>query len=437
MNTSRTFVKGVISMNTKPMIHRKLFLRLLTALVLLLIASMGHAAATYYSRASSDLDVNTTWSPASGGSAVGAGIYPVAGDTVIIEGSFTVTVTATEACGSMQLGASGPSASPGALTFSGASPSLTVSGAMLLGSTTDVAAAGTVTFTSGSTLTAGSLTLGGTVGSGTLIMTAGGTLIAGSLAVGAAAAKTWTPGTGTVILTGTTTLPSTVFTSFNNLTLIGSANTTTSVGITVTGTTSVGGTLTLSGANMFSSGVTLGSGGTLNLNSASTLGGATLTINGGTLGNTSAGDITLSPNSPQNWNGNFAYAGGAHGLNLGAGTVLLGNNCTVTVNGNTLTVGGVVSGVANLTKAGAGTLTLTGDNAYIGTTTIKQGMVQLNGKTGRLDNNSGITFAGTGTFNYDNTGATAPLVEFVGQLTFSAGEGTIQTTRSKIGRAHV
>src|ERR1035438_100847 len=141
MNTSRTFVKGVISVNTKPMIHRKLFLRLLIALVPLVIASTGNAATTYYSRANGDWDVNTTWSTTSGGSAVGAGIYPVAGDTVIIERSFTLTVTATEACGSVQLGASGPSASPGALTFSGASPSLTVSGAVLLGSTTDVAAA--------------------------------------------------------------------------------------------------------------------------------------------------------------------------------------------------------------------------------------------------------------------------------------------------------
>ena len=417
-------------MNTKPMMHRKLFLTLLIALVPLVIASTGNAAATYYSRANSDWNVNTTWSTTSGGSAVGAGIYPVAGDTVIIEGSFTVTVSATEACGSVQLGSSVPSASPGALTFSGASPSLTVSGAVLLGSTTDVAAAGTVTFTSGSTLTAGSLTLGGTVGSGTLTMTAGGTLIAGSLAVGAAAAKTWTPGAGTVILTGTTTLPSTIFTTFNNLTLSGSANTTTSVGITVTGTTSVGGTLTLSGANTFSSGVTLSFGGTLNLNSVSALGGATLTINGGTLGNTSAGDITLSPNSPQIWNGNFAYAGGTHGLNFGTGAVLLGNNCAVTVNGNTLTVGGAVSGTSNLTKAGAGTLTLTGANTYTGTTTIKQGMVKLNGKSGHLADNSGITFAGPGTFNYDNMGALGSISETVGGLSFSAGEATIQSTHS-------
>src|ERR1035438_7037475 len=103
MNTSRTFVKGVISVNTKPMIHRKLFLRLLIALVPLVIASTGNAATTYYSRANGDWNVNTTWSTASGGDALGAGIYPVAGDTVIIERSFTVAVTAIEACGSVQL----------------------------------------------------------------------------------------------------------------------------------------------------------------------------------------------------------------------------------------------------------------------------------------------------------------------------------------------
>src|ERR1035437_1210718 len=170
MNASRTTMKGAISINTKPAMHRRPWFALLTALVLLLIASTTSAAATYYSRASGDWNVNATWSTTSGGDALGAGIYPVAGDTVIIERSFTVTVTAAEACGSVQLGSSVPAASPGTLTFSGASPSLAVSGAVLLGSATDVAAAGTVTFTSGSTLTAGSLTLGGTAGSGTLTM---------------------------------------------------------------------------------------------------------------------------------------------------------------------------------------------------------------------------------------------------------------------------
>ena len=268
---------------------------LLIALVPLLIASMASTAATYYSRASGNWTNNTTWSTTSGGSAVGDGIYPVAGDTAIIEGACAVIATVTEACGSVQIGSTG--------------------------------------------------------------------------------------------------------------------------------------TLTLSSANTFG-GVTLSPGGLLNLNIPGALGGAPLTINGGTIDNTSAVDITLSPSSPQNWNGDFAYAGGTHSLNLGAAAVALGNNCTVTVNGNTLTVGGPVSGAANLTKAGAGTLTFTGANTYTGTTTIKQGIVKLNGQTGRLDNNSGITFAGTGTFNYDNLGSSASMIEVVGTLTLSAGEATIQSTRT-------
>src|ERR1035441_8343009 len=152
MNASRTTKKGAIPINTKPAMHRSPLFALLTAFVLLLIAGTTSAGATYYSRANGDWNVNTTWSTTSGGDALGAGIYPVASDTVIIERSFTVTVTFTEACGSVQLGSSMPSASPGTLTFSGASPSLAVSGAVLLGSATDAAAAGTVTFTSGSTL---------------------------------------------------------------------------------------------------------------------------------------------------------------------------------------------------------------------------------------------------------------------------------------------
>src|ERR1035441_3996248 len=94
MNASRTTTKGAIPINTKPAMHRKPFLTLFIALVPLMIALTGNAAATYYSRASGDWNVNTTWSTTSGGDALGAGIYPVTGDTVIIERSFTVTVTA-------------------------------------------------------------------------------------------------------------------------------------------------------------------------------------------------------------------------------------------------------------------------------------------------------------------------------------------------------
>ncbi len=118
------------------------------------------------------------------------------------------------------------------------------------------------------------------------------------------------------------------------------------------------GTLTLTGANTFSGGTTL-SAGQLNINSATALGSGTFTINGGTIDNTSGGAITLSNNNAQTWGGDFTFTG-SNALNLGTGAVTLGANRTVTVSASTLTEGGIIGGGFSLTKAGAGTLTLTG-----------------------------------------------------------------------------
>ena len=52
----------------------------------------------FYSRVSGNWNVNTTWSYTSGGAAVPAGIFPVAGDVVNIVGGFNVTATANAAC---------------------------------------------------------------------------------------------------------------------------------------------------------------------------------------------------------------------------------------------------------------------------------------------------------------------------------------------------
>lgn len=130
------------------------------------------------------------------------------------------------------------------------------------------------------------------------------------------------------------------------------------------------GVLALSGANTFSGGVTL-NGGQLNINNGgassanSAIGTGTLTIGANTtIDNTSGSDLTLLPNNPQVWGGNFTYAGSANSLNLGAGNVSLPATRTLTVNGSTLTVGGVISGAGGLTKAGLGTLVLFGVNTY-------------------------------------------------------------------------
>ena len=80
---------------------------------------------------------------------------------------------------------------------------------------------------------------------------------------------------------------------------------------------------------------------------------------------------------------------------------------------------------------GANNLTLTGANLYTGKTTINRGTITLNGATGSLAATSALTFSGTGKLNYDNVGAGAGTSQSLGALTFSAGEGTVQTTRTE------
>src|SRR5207244_8518431 len=152
---------------------------------------------------------------------------------------------------------------------------------------------------------------------------------------------------------------------------------------------------------------TIGTGttaGTLNINNASALGTGTFTIAGGSnaiIDNTTASAITLSTNNAQVWNGNFTFTG-TQSLNLGTGGVTLGASRTVTVNASNLTVDGVITGSGfGLTKAGAGTLTLSGVNTYTGATTINAGTLSVTGSLASGSavtvNNSGSTLEGTGT----------------------------------------
>ncbi|MDD5085401.1 MAG: autotransporter-associated beta strand repeat-containing protein, partial [Candidatus Omnitrophica bacterium] len=150
------------------------------------------------------------------------------------------------------------------------------------------------------------------------------------------------------------------------------------------------GTVNLWGTNTYSGGTNLNAG-TLNINNASAIGMGTFTIAGGTINNTSGAPITLSTNNAQNWNANFTFTG-TNDLDLGIGPVTLGANRTVTVSGSgNLTVGGVIDGAFNLTKAGTGTLTLSGANTYTGTTTINAGTLAIganapSGSAGALGN---------------------------------------------------
>ena len=137
------------------------------------------------------------------------------------------------------------------------------------------------------------------------------------------------------------------------------------------------GTSILSAANTFSGGTTLTSG-QININNAAALGTGRFTIaNGTTINNSSAGVIINSNNNLQTWNGNFTFTGTTHSLDLGTGAVTLGASPTITTTANTLTVGGIIGGAFGLTKAGAGTLVLGGNNTYTGVTTINAGTLNI------------------------------------------------------------
>jgi fibronectin-binding autotransporter adhesin len=229
-----------------------------------------------------------------------------------------------------------------------------------------------------------------------------------------------TVGAGITSITINDSSVSPISTVFNNSSVIytlGGSN-----GIN-TGTLAKNGTseLVINNSNTFAGGTTLNAG-TLSLNNASAIGTGPLVINGGTIDNSSGSPKTLSTDNPQTWNGNFAFAG-SNELNLGLGAVTLSSTPTITTNGSALlTVGGVISGSGlGVTKAGNGTLTLSGANAYTGATTVNGGTLNL---TGSAALTGGLFVSGGGTLNLNGTLGTSTVANtfIVGQ---AAGNGVL------------
>jgi autotransporter-associated beta strand protein len=147
------------------------------------------------------------------------------------------------------------------------------------------------------------------------------------------------------------------------------------------------GMLSLTVANTYTGGTTLDAG-TLRLFNvgtagvSSSIGTGTLTINGGSLDAINTATVTLADktNNAQAWNGNFTFIG-TNNLNMGTGAVTMNATRTVTTTAKILTIGGAIDDGVNtygLTKAGAGTLELSGTNTYGGATTISGGLLTLN-----------------------------------------------------------
>ncbi len=280
---------------------------------------------------------------------------------------------------------------------------------------------GNNTYSGATTISAGNLNatssaaLGDASATNTLVFNGGALQAGGTIA---------SPSTRAVTLSA----PGTIFTSGNTVSIAGVISGGSSNSLLKTDP----GTLTLSGANTFQGGLQLNTG-TLNINNATALGTGTFTIAGGTIDNTSGGSITETNNNAQSWNNDFTFTG-SNDLNLGTGAVTLSASRQVTVTSHNLTVGGAISGSAlGLTKAGAGTLTLTGSNTYSGSTTISGGTLNANSSAalGSGGASNTLVFSG-GTLQAGGTitsSATRPVT--------ASSTGTIDTNGNAVSIAGV
>ncbi len=271
---------------------------------------------------------------------------------------------------------------------------------------------GTVTGTGGLTITGGSLTLMGISNtySGTTTIRGGTTL--NTINFGATNNITFTNSGGLLALGSTcetnadiviNAAPATIATNSYNLTING----------TISG--SVGpfnkiglGTLTLTGNNSYTGQITI-EGGVLNLTPRSLGTTSSLLFNtfGGTL---QAGEAFT-------------------GVSSIAIPLTLSSPATIDTNSYAVAITHPISGGSNLTKAGTGTLTLTGANNYQGLTIINAGT--LNATSTSLPaigapNQQQLVFTGPGTFQAGSTFSSFPVsVVFMSSGTFDTNGNAV------------
>lgn len=266
------------------------------------------------------------------------------------------------------------------------------------------------------------ITVGSAVARTGTVTVAGGTLTftTFNMSAGAVTLSSWTIAGGTGTLTGTSY---DVQAGSVSAILAGTGS--------LTKTTT--GTVILSGSNTYSGNVTVGAG-ILNIRNSAALGttagsttvssGATLQLQGGiSVGAeplTISGAGVASGGALNNVSGNNTYGGlvtlGADAvINSDAGTLTLSGGVAgafdLTVNGSgDHLISGPISTLTSVSKAGRGTLTISGTATYPGSTTITMGTVEL-GAANRLPATPIVLGGGV-----LSTGATTGFSETVGTL---------------------
>jgi len=251
-------------------------------------------------------------------------------------------------------------------------------------------APGAVTLTSGGNNT--STTFSGVVsdGSGALSLTKLGTLILTLSGINTYSGVT-TIGGGTVSIAADSGLGSAPGSAtpgaliFNSGILATTATFTLNAnrGIALTGAGTISPTLTLTynGVIAGAGALTKAGAGTLILGGVNTYGGA-MTISAGTLSIASDSGLGTAPASPTPGSVTFSAAStllttASFTLDSNRGIALTGPATISSNPGTTVTFGGIVAGASTLTKAGTGTLVLSGANTYAGLTTVSAGVLRV------------------------------------------------------------
>jgi len=141
-------------------------------------------------------------------------------------------------------------------------------------------------------------------------------------------------------------------------------------------------------------------------------------------------------------NGNITVGSGitTETINL---PMFLTNNRTVTVESGVLTLGGVISSTRTLTKAGPGTVVLSGTNTYTGQTNVTGGTMILDGGAGGSLATAGVFLGSTysgGTFVHDNTNATGDTSMTLPYVNFDRAkpdDNVLQVIRTSANKAIV
>lgn len=426
------------------------------------------------------LEVSGTLSVAENISVTGAGVGG-AGAIKAVAGTATLTGTTT-LTGGTTLGATASNTlSVAAITGSGYNLATTGAGNLnLAGAITTGTGTFTVNSTGTTTLSGAANTFTGTttVNAGTLVLnkTAGTNAIAsGNLVIGdgsgtdtvrldqnnqiADTARVTVNSSGVFNLNGRTetisalegAVGASVALGGGTLTLNGNAQTVYDGTLSGAGTLAKGGTgkLSLTGSSAGLSAAVNVSAGIVNVSGAAAnmLGTGTVTVSG--TGNLEVQAGAVLPNAMSlNSNGTGALDGAVQniaGNNTLSGAVTLTGNSrvqsdagtltlsdTVALGANTLNVGGVgnttvsgaISGAGGLTKDGAGTLRLSGANAFGGNIAVNAGVVQL-GADNVIPNSAAVSLAAGAALNLDGRTDTFTGLSGTGTLLMNGGNLTL------------